>query len=484
MYRTYHFVIKKKSELFNYLEDMCMKSKNLWNVANFYIRQNMTGLQKPEEERQPNEVEVINKTIEGLRIMNNRRISSAREKFLKNCSGLSITEIAAIYGEFENQEPSLPSSDNWFLDYIDLNNILRCTNNPDYRALPAQVNGEIIKKCCASWKSYFAALREYKRNSSSFAGKPKTPGYRKKRYYVVAFTNQACRVHMNGNGKQYIKFPVTTSKLWLGKLNLEGLKLQFLEAQMDHGNVVLHVVFDDGKELPEVQEFSKDRDSSRIAAIDIGENNLAAITDNTGGRPLIVKGRILKSYNQWANKETSRLKSIANKQGILSTKKIDNIWSKRNRRINDYFHKAAKKIIQELVNRNIDTLVVGQNKGWKQSCGLGKKNNQNFVQIPFTKFINMLKYLCEWNGIKFIAREESYTSKASFLDMDCIPSFGEEEKIVFSGKIRFSGKRISRGLYKTGNRIINADINASFNILRKEFPDAIQEVRYYTPVVL
>lgn len=123
----------------------------------------MTGLQKPEAERQPNEIGVINKTIEGLQIMNNRRVESAREKFLKNCSGLSITEIAAIYGEFENQEPVLLSSDNWFINHNNLDSIFRCTNNPDYRALPAQVNHEVIKKCCASWKSYFTALKTYKK---------------------------------------------------------------------------------------------------------------------------------------------------------------------------------------------------------------------------------------------------------------------------------------------------------------------------------
>lgn len=479
MYRTYHFAIKKKSELFNYLEDMCMKSKNLWNVANFYIRQNMTGLQKPENERQPNEVEIINKTIEGLRIMNNRHIISTREKFLKNCNGLSITEIAAIYGEFENQKPTLPSSDNWFLNYNDLDGILKATDNPDYRALPAQVSQQILKKCCFSWKSYFAALREYKKNQSSFTGKPKIPGYRKGLYSQAVFTNQVCKIHVNENGKQSIRFPGTKSKLWLGKISLEGLKLKQVEASMTHGNIEVHVVFDDGKDVVQI------RASSRIAAIDIGENNLAAIVDNTGGKPLIVKGRILKSYNQWANKETARLKGIANKQGIMSTRKIDNIWSKRNRRIDDYFHKAAKKIILELVNRGIDTLVVGQNKGWKQCCNLGRKNNQNFFQIPFSRFINMLQYLCEWNGIKFIAREESYTSKASFLDMDYIPSFEEENKgISFFGKIHFSGRRISRGVYKTGSRIINADINASFNILRKEFPGTLQEIKYYTPVVL
>lgn len=479
MYRTYHFIIKKKFELFNYLEDMCMRSKNLWNVANFYIRQNMTGLQKPEKERQPNEVEVINKTIEGLRIMNNRRISSAREKFLKNCSGLSITEIAAIYGEFENQEPALPSSDNWFLKYNDLDGILKATDNPDYRALPAQVNQQVLKKCYISWKSYFAALKTYKKNPSDFAGKPKIPGYRKGLYFQAVFTNQVCKIYTNENRKQYLKFPGTKSKLWLGKLNLEGLKLKQVEASMVHGKIEVYVIFDDVKEITEIRETEEEKGNLRIAAIDIGENNLAAITDNTGGQPFIVKGRILKSYNQWANKETARLQSIADRQGLKTTRRMDNIWSKRNRRINDYFHKAAKKIIQELVNREIDTLVVGQNKGWKQNCGLGKKNNQNFVQIPFSRFINMLQYLCEWNGIKFIAREESYTSKASFLDTDYIPSFEEGNK-----EVSFSGKRISRGLYKTGNRIINADINASFNILRKEFPDTLQEVRYYTPVVL
>jgi len=39
-----------------------------------------------------------------------------------------------------------------------------------------------------------------------------------------------------------------------------------------------------------------------------------------------------------------------------------------------------------LVSNKINTLVIGKNKLWKQNINIGKKNNQNFVQIPYDKF--------------------------------------------------------------------------------------------------
>ena len=63
MYRTVSFEIKKNTELYAYLETLCANAKNLYNTTNFYIRQMMTGIQKEDTDRQPNEKEVLS-TIE------------------------------------------------------------------------------------------------------------------------------------------------------------------------------------------------------------------------------------------------------------------------------------------------------------------------------------------------------------------------------------------------------------------------------------
>ena len=116
-----------------------------------------------------------------------------------------------------------------------------------------------------------------------------------------------------------------------------------------------------------------------------------------------------------------------------------------------------------LVKEGISTLVIGHNKNWKDKINIGKVNNQNFVSIPFNKIIDIIKYKAEDLGIKCIEQEESYTSKASFLDNDNIPTINEVNK-----KHTFSGKRITRNLYKTkNNQIIDADLNGALNIMKK-----------------
>ena len=111
---------------------------------------------------------------------------------------------------------------------------------------------------------------------------------------------------------------------------------------------------------------------------------------------------------------------------------------------------------------NLDTVVIGKNTHWKTASPLGKVLNQGFVSLPYNTFIEQLTYKCRLRGIRVILQEESYTSKASFLDGDTLPVYGEDVKPVFSGR------RIQRGLYQAGNgRLINADVNAAYNILRK-----------------
>lgn len=144
-----------------------------------------------------------------------------------------------------------------------------------------------------------------------------------------------------------------------------------------------------------------------------------------------------------------------------SSNKINFLKYKRDMKVNDYLSKSAKYLVNYLVSQSIDVLVVGTNAGWKQNINIGKRNNQNFANIPFYKFKNKLTYLCEEAGIEVVEQEESYTSKSSFLDSDPIPTYPNK------ANNSFSGERICRGLYKSKNKTINADVNGSLNILKK-----------------
>ena len=208
----------------------------------------------------------------------------------------------------------------------------------------------------------------------------------------------------------------------------------------------------------EVKDVEILKDNNRYVGIDLGINNLATITSNIS-QSYIVNGRPVKSINQYYNKVKANLQSqLKDKR---TSKRIQRLTFKRNCKIKDYFHKSTSYIVNQLVSDSINTVVIGQNKDWKQDINIGTKNNQSFTSIPHSMFINMLKYKCRLNGINIVCIEEPYTSKSSFLDSDPIPSLKDE-------KVNFSGKRIKRGLYRSSSgSIINADLNGSFNILRK-----------------
>lgn len=192
-------------------------------------------------------------------------------------------------------------------------------------------------------------------------------------------------------------------------------------------------------------------------------NNLATIGSNCS-LPIIINGRPLKSINQFYNKKLAKLKSEKDisKNKKYNTKKIRNLIFKRNNKVNNYLHKASRLITNYLVSNSIDTLVIGLNKGWKQGIEIGHRNNQKFVEIPHSRLIELIKYKCILEGIKVIIREESYTSKCSFIDNEEI----KKHKT-------YVGQRIKRGLFKcSSGRLINAGLNGALNIARKEFPNA------------
>ena len=197
---------------------------------------------------------------------------------------------------------------------------------------------------------------------------------------------------------------------------------------------------------------------------DLGIDNFATfVSTKPGIRPFLVKGKILKSINQQYNKQVAELRSKKHYEHIR-IKGVKRYWQ-----LQDWMHKASRLAVNFCLAHDLGRIVIGTNRNWKQSVNLGKRNNQNFVMLPHAKFIEMVRYKAEEYGIQVTVREESYTSKASALDMDVIADFDPKQ-----GKTKpvFSGKRIKRGLYRSSDgRLINADINGAANIGRKELGD-------------
>ena len=336
------------------------------------------------------------------------------------------------------------------LSYAAVNKIMKEERNEDYYALPTKVSQQTQKLVDNSYKSYFALVKLFKKGE--LKDMPKTPYYMKKDgRQVVMFTNQAFQLVSNGirlgrNGvviKTNIKSP------------------QFVRLIPNGTSVTIEIGY-----TVECQDIKK---CGQVAAIDIGVNNLAALTFEHG-KPIIYNGKPVKSINQYYNKQMAKLRSRQDKSGSDRhyTKRMSKLSLKRKCKIKDYFHKTSRELVNQLVSNKVSVLVIGHNNLWKQDTNLGKKNNQKFVQIPFNNFIQMLQYKCKLIGIKVILQEESYTSKCSFLDGDYIPTYGIDGNLC-----KPSGRRIKRGLYRTKDkRFINADVNGSYNILSKFLKEA------------
>lgn len=211
----------------------------------------------------------------------------------------------------------------------------------------------------------------------------------------------------------------------------------------------------------EVEKQKHDLNINQALSIDLGTaDNLAACVD-TLGNSLLIDARAMKAMNQLWNKKVSTRKE--GKPEAYWDNWLDRVTRKRNHQMRDGINKAAKLIIDHCLKYSIGTLVIGWNQGFKANANMGRLNNQKFVQMPLGKLKDRLKQLCDLHGIRFQEAEESYTSKASFLDGDSLPVYGQKPE-----GWKASGKRVERGLYRSANGwIINADLNGAANILRK-----------------
>ena len=496
-YRTKKYVIKpSNAEMFNFCDDICYKAKNLRNSANYHIRQCfILGKRETQDLKEENisylkeinkliesynehtieiKTKSLNKLKEQYKIDNSEDIKNKIDKKQNDIDNFKGHKLVGIeYGNrFINYN---------FLAYFYPNCFVETEeySNP-YRELCSKVSQQVLKNLFSDWNSFFEAIKSYRKNPNVFTGPPKIPKYKKKDGRIkVSYTNQAVKLKDN-----ILSFSGTAVTFYCNELP-EDVKIQEVRIVPKGTTYDLEIIYNVTKEL------NTNLDKNRCIAIDLGVSNLATLTNNIGLEPIIINGKKLKYINQLYNKELSKYNSlmpfyttkkydkekgtyVEEKRQTKYSKRLRNITNKRNRRVKDYIHKASKIIVNYCLKNNIGTIIIGRNKDWQRNADIGKRNNQNFTSIPFSQLIELIKYKAEYFGIKVIEQEESYTSKASFIDNDIIPVFDEND----TGHHKFSGKRIKRGLYKTANgTLINADVNGSLNIMKKFNNDLIKDIK-------
>jgi len=333
-----------------------------------------------------------------------------------------------------------------------------------YRALPQQVAQQVIARATTDWSNYFKALKAFKLNPSSFQGRPKHPGCKRRRFQIIipqSFTA------VDGF-LSFLKTQNVNPILLWGKHPADKIKqIQINPQATSYQVIVTYEMLIRKEPINDLEDKLR-----RILGVDLGTNNLLACANNAGLTPFVISGRMMKSLNRFYNKATADAKNLlphyftqdGTKKRRGTSKKMSLQWEKRDRQLQDYLHKMSKFLVDYCLYHNLDTLVIGYNQGWKQDVNLGTKNNQNFVYLPLRRFVDILKYKCGDAGIIFRETNESYTSKCSFLDNEPLQ---HQEKYL--------GRRIKRGLFRSAQgHLLNADINGALNIIRKVFPNAFE----------
>ena len=372
---------------------------------------------------------------------------------------LSIYDQALYYQHqsyFETKEQGKIKT----YSYNDLWNLLKTHDKVKSSKLDINIKQYIVKQVCISWLSFIKSSVEYKKNPSKFSGRPKMPNYlyKTKDYNIVQVDKTRFRkINEEQNG---FNLPCSDYIIHVPKqIRLKDIKQ--VTIQKFYNKIKINIIYED-------REVIKNQyDLNSTIGIDLGINNLCAITSNDKSFSYIINGRPLKSINQFYNKKLAELKSQLEKCNKKKTsKQIQRLTLKRNNKINHYLHCCSKQLINLCIENKVEKIIIGHNKGWKDEVNLGKKNNQNFVQIPFNMLINQIQYKSQkYTDLTVEIVEESYTSKIDHLALE---ELKKQENYL--------GKRIKRGLFKSStNKLINADINGAIGILRKG--NAISDVQ-------
>ena len=261
-----------------------------------------------------------------------------------------------------------------------------CASMDEYKVLPARVSRGVLRTLDANWLSFFTCIKKWRSNKELFRCKPNLPKYLPKDgRFTALFTDKAILKETkkrSGIGLSTLKLRIpvqTTNKL---------VEVQVIPTKTKTNKYKINIIYD-------YTEEKLKENNDKYCSIDLGLNNLMTITSNEKGfQPLVVNGRPLKSTNQYYNKKKAKLQSELPK-GIHSSKRIQKLIFKRNNKVKDYLHKSSNYLIKHCIKNDLNTIVVGYNEFWKQEINIGKRNNQNFVNIPFYNLIQMIDYKCK-----------------------------------------------------------------------------------------
>ncbi|WP_373537567.1 RNA-guided endonuclease InsQ/TnpB family protein [Microcoleus sp.] len=331
-----------------------------------------------------------------------KHVISRQHKFWNECDHLAL-QSKHLYNTANYVQRQYFFATNKYYNSIDIYH--QTKNLESYRYLPTKVSKQVVRRVSEAWKGWLAALKDWSKHPEKYLGKPKLPGYKHKERgrNVVIYPIDA--ISKPALAKSIVKLSQTSIEFPTQAKNVDQVRII---PKLDH--YVVEVVYT-------VEEAVKS-DGKYVAGVDLGLNNLMAITSNHPGlRPLLINGRPLKSINQFFNKK------VAASQSIEAWRQIKVLNGKRDRRIDNYLHTVSRRVIDWCQLNDIGQLVIGNNQGWKQDINIGKKNNQEFTKIPHAKLISLLTYKAQLAGIEVIVTEESYTSKASALDGDTLPVY-------------------------------------------------------------
>jgi len=345
-----------------------------------------------------------------------------------------------------------------FLSYQTLYQQMK--KNENWTALPRKISNKVWMQVTGSWSAWLKGLKRYKKQPDLFNGRPKIPKYNNT-LNIVTYEKGA----LGQRGQALNKLRLSKTNLILDISLIEG-DVKEVKIIPKKGHFIIKATYTE-----EIKNNSLDY--NKIAGVDLGLNNLITVATNQADiQPIMVNGRALKSINNHWNKQKAKQQSKL-KKGVFNSHQIRQITEKRNNKIDTHLHIASRTLVDWLIKNNIGTLIIGKNAQWKTGIKIGKRNNQNFVQFPHARLIELMKYKFEQENGIVVINEESYTSKASALDLDDVPKFSKHKK----QKHIFSGKRIKRGLYKTLKSVlINADVNGALNIIRKVAKNSLDDL--------
>ena len=375
--------IKLNTEFGKLIDEYCLKSKNLYNYANYIVRQ----------------------------------------EFINNNKWIRYNEL------FDTVKDSEP-----------------------YKDIGSNTGQATLRMLDSTWKSFFEGMKEWKKNPSKYFGMPQLPKYKKKdgRFILSLDSNKVKLIdgYVYFSWKPFKKF----NNLFKTNAKERILQCRFVPKRSHY---VMEIVY-------EIEPSNHTKNPERIASIDLGVDNFVTMVNNIGITPIIIKGGIIKSINQYYNKHLSRLqKELKNINDMIWSKKMQSLTDKRHEKIKYQMHCVSKYIIDWCSTNDIGSLIIGHNNKWKD----GKKHMQNFTYIPYNLFIDMVKYKGENAGIDVIVVDEAYTSGTSFIDKEG-PNKDSYDK----------SRRIHRGLFVSNSgKEINADVNAAYQIMKKVFPNVFPD---------